>query len=340
MSNYLQEKINNSFTYIPLRATSPYSLLQGAVTMDKISQNCLDYNIPAVAIVDNNNLFGALEFCEHMSHKGIQPIIGCNLNVKSEKHRGSLVLLCTRREGYKNLIRLSSEIYINDHGEEIIDFSRILELNEGLICLSGGQNSLINNLLVNNQKKDALKVIDKIKNTFKDRFYIELQRTGFDNVEEDLLKIAYENDIPVVATNTSYFNQIEEYEAHDALLCINQSTTVDAEDRFRLTPDFYFKTPQEMIDLFSDIPEAIENTLEIALRCSYKVATAEPKLPRFSGLDLNGEAIEFEEQAKNGLKERLKIFKVDNEKKYWDRLNSEINIIIEMGFPGYFFNCC
>ena len=336
MSNYLQEKINNSFTYIPLRATSPYSLLQGAVTMDKISQNCLDYNIPAVAIVDNNNLFGALEFCEHMSHKGIQPIIGCNLNIKSEKHRGSLVLLCTRREGYKNLIRLSSEIYINDHGEEIIDFSRILELNEGLICLSGGQNSLINNLLVNNQKKDALKIIDKIKNTFKDRLYIELQRTGFDNVEEDLLKIAYENDIPLVATNTSYFNQREEYEAHDALLCINQSTTVDAEDRFRLTPDFYFKTPQEMIDLFSDIPEAIENTLEIALRCSYKVATAEPKLPRFSGLDLEGEAIEFEEQAKNGLKERLKIFRVDNEKKYWDRLNSEINIIIEMGFPGYF----
>ena len=188
MSNYLQEKINNSFSYIPLRATSPYSLLQGAVTMDKISQNCLDFNIPAVAIVDNNNLFGALEFCEHMSHKGIQPIIGCNLNIKSEKHRGSLVLLCTRREGYKNLIRLSSEIYINDHGEEIIDFSRILELNEGLICLSGGQNSLINNLLVNNQKKDALKIIDKIKNTFKDRLYIELQRTGFDNVEEDLLK--------------------------------------------------------------------------------------------------------------------------------------------------------
>ena len=119
-------------------------------------------------------------------------------------------------------------------------------------------------------------------------------------------------------------------------MCINQSTTVDAEDRFRLTPDFYFKTPEEMIDLFSDIPEAIENTLEIALRCSYKVATAEPKLPRFSGLDLDGEALEFQEQAKNGLKERLESFKVNDEKKYWDRLNSEINIIIEMGFPGYF----
>ena len=113
-------------------------------------------------------------------------------------------------------------------------------------------------------------------------------------------------------------------------MCINQSTTVDAEDRFRLTPDFYFKTPEEMIDLFSDIPEAIENTLEIALRCSYKVATAEPKLPRFSGLDLDGEALEFQEQAKNGLKERLESFKVNDEKKYWDRLNSEINIIIEM----------
>ena len=155
--------------------------------MDKISQNCLDYNIPAVAIVDNNNLFGALEFCEHMSQKGIQPIIGCNLSVKNEKHIGSIVLLCTRREGYKNLIKLSSEIYINDHGEEMIDFIKILERNEGLICLSGGQNGLINNLLVNNQKKDALKIVDKLNSAFKDRFYMEIQRTGFDNVEEDLL---------------------------------------------------------------------------------------------------------------------------------------------------------
>ena len=205
MSSYLQEKINNSFSYIPLRATSPYSLLQGAVTMDKISQNCLDYNIPAVAIVDNNNLFGALEFCEHMSQKGIQPIIGCNLSVKNEKHIGSIVLLCTRREGYKNLIKLSSEIYINDHGEEMIDFIKILERNEGLICLSGGQNGLINNLLVNNQKKDALKIVDKLNSAFKDRFYMEIQRTGFDNVEEDLLSIAYENDIPIV----EYYNDIE-----------------------------------------------------------------------------------------------------------------------------------
>ena len=149
MSNYLQDKINNSFKYIPLRATSPYSLLQGAVTMDKTAQNCLNYNIPAVAIVDNNNLFGALEFCEYMSNKGIQPIIGCNITISYKKHRGSIVLLCSRREGYKNLIRLSSEIYINDRNEEIIDFNRVLELNSGLICLSGGENSLINNLFVN-----------------------------------------------------------------------------------------------------------------------------------------------------------------------------------------------
>ena len=122
-----------------------------------------------------------------MSQKGIQPIIGCNLSVKNEKHIGSIVLLCTRREGYKNLIKLSSEIYINDHGEEMVDFIKILERNEGLICLSGGQNGLINNLLVNNQKKDALKIVDKLNSAFKDRFYIEIQRTGFDNVEEWVL---------------------------------------------------------------------------------------------------------------------------------------------------------
>ena len=336
MSNYLQEKINNSFKYIPLRATSPYSLLQGAVTIDKTSQNCLDHNIPAVALVDNNNLFGALEFCEHMSNKGIQPIIGCNIAISYKKHSGSIVLLCSRREGYKNLIRLSSEIYVNDRNEEIIDFNRVLELNSGLICLSGGENSLINNLFFNNQKKDAFDIIGKLEKCFGDRFYIELQRSGLDNVEEDLLDIAYQSDIPIVATNTSYFDKKEEYEAHDALLCINQSTTVEAEERFRLTPEFYFKSPEEMIDLFSDIPEAIENTIEIALRCSYKVATAEPKLPRFSGLDIDGEAKEFKRQAESGLEERLKKSNISNHDKYWERLNSEIKIITEMGFPGYF----
>ena len=285
MSAHLNDNIKDSFSFIHLRVTSPYSLLQGAITMEKISKNCIDYNIPAVAIVDNNNLFGALEFCEHMSNKGIQPIIGCNLSVIYGKHIGYLPLLVSTREGYKNLIKLSSEVYINDHGDEVVSLERVFELNSGLICLSGGDGGIINNLLVENQKKEADEIISKIKLTFLDRFYIELQRTGLNNVESDLLASAYRFDIPLVATNPAYFNTKKEHAAHDALLCIKQSTTIDATDRFRLTPEFYFKTPDEMMDLFSDIPEAIENTIEIALRCSYKVATSEPRLPRFSGLD-------------------------------------------------------
>ena len=336
MSAYLNDNIKNSFSFIHLRVTSPYSLLQGAITMEKISKNCIDYNIPAVAIVDNNNLFGALEFCEHMSNKGIQPIVGCNLSVIDGKHNGFLPLLVSTREGYKNLIRLSSETYINDHGNEVVSLERVFELSSGLICLSGGDGGIINNLLVENQKKEADEIISKIKLTFLDRFYIELQRTGLSNVESDLLESAYKHDIPLVATNPAYFNTKEEHAAHDALLCINQSTTVDAPDRFRLTSEFYFKTPDEMIDLFSDIPEAIENTIEIALRCSYKVATSEPKLPRFSGLDLVGEASEFKNQAEKGLEERLRINPVNNPSSYWERLESEISIITEMEFPGYF----
>ena len=132
-------------------------------------------------------------------------------------------------------------------------------MNEGLICLSGGDGGLINNLFIDNQKKEANDIIKKIKSKFHDRFYIELQRTGLSNIESDLLDSAYGLDIPLVATNPSYFNTKEEHMAHDALLCINQSTTVDASERFRLTPEFYFKTSEEMSDLFSDIPEAIEN---------------------------------------------------------------------------------
>jgi len=304
--------------------------------MEKISQNCTQNNIPAVAIVDNNNLFGALEFCEHMSSDGIQPIIGCNLAVIDGKYKGFLPLLCSTREGYKNLIKLSSEVYINDHGEEQVSLDRVLELNDGLICLSGGDGGIINNLFVDSQKKEANEIIKKIKSKFLDRFYIELQRTGLTNIESDLLESAYSYEIPLVATNPSYFNTKEEYTAHDALLCINQSTTVDASDRFRLTPEFYFKTPAQMIELFSDIPEAVENTVEIAIRCSYKVATSEPKLPRFSGLDLNGEASEFKKQAEIGLEERLRINPVQDSEKYRERLKSEIDIITKMEFPGYF----
>ena len=304
--------------------------------MEKISQNCTQNNIPAVAIVDNNNLFGALEFCEHMSSDGIQPIIGCNLAVIDGKYKGFLPLLCSTREGYKNLIKLSSEVYINDHGEEQVSLDRVLELNDGLICLSGGDGGIINNLFVDSQKKEANEIIKKIKSKFLDRFYIELQRTGLTSIESDLLESAYSYEIPLVATNPSYFNTKEEYTAHDALLCINQSTTVDASDRFRLTPEFYFKTPAQMIELFSDIPEAVENTVEIAMRCSYKVATSEPKLPRFSGLDLNGEASEFKKQAEIGLKERLRINPVQDSEKYRERLKSEIDIITKMEFPGYF----
>ena len=304
--------------------------------MEKISKNCIENNIPAVAIVDNNNLFGALEFCEYMSSDGIQPIIGCNLAIIDGKYKGFLPLLCSTREGYKNLIKLSSEVYINDHGEEQVSLDRVLELNDGLICLSGGDGGIINNLFVDSQKKEANEIIKKIKSKFLDRFYIELQRTGLTSIESDLLESAYSYEIPLVATNPSYFNTKEEYTAHDALLCINQSTTVDASDRFRLTPEFYFKTPAQMIELFSDIPEAVENTVEIAMRCSYKVATSEPKLPRFSGLDLNGEASEFKKQAEIGLEERLRINPVQDSEKYRERLKSEIDIITKMEFPGYF----
>ena len=336
MSQYMNENINTSFSFIPLRVTTPYSLLQGAITMEKISTNCIKYNMPAVAMVDNNNLFGALEFCEHMSGKGIQPIIGCNLAVVYGKYRGFLPLLCSTRKGYKNLIKLSSEVYINDSGSEEVNLERVIEMNEGLICLSGGDGGLINNLFIDDQKKEANDIIKKIKLKFHDRFYIELQRTGLSNIESDLLDSAYGLDIPLVATNPSYFNTKEEHMAHDALLCINQSTTVDASERFRLTPEFYFKTSEEMSDLFSDIPEAIENTVEIAKRCSYKVATASPKLPRFSGLDLNGEASEFKKQAEIGLENRLKINPVRDPDIYRKRLKSEIDIITKMEFPGYF----
>ena len=280
MQPFLNENINNSFNFIPLRVTSPYSLLQGAITMKKISQNCTQNNIPAVAIVDNNNLFGALEFCEHMSSDGIQPIIGCNLAVIDGKYKGFLPLLCSTREGYKNLIKLSSEVYINDHGEEQVSLDRVLELNDGLICLSGGDGGIINNLFVDSQKKEG------------DRLYVELQRhPSEDGVvpdaerlsERGLVDLAYSMDLPLVATNDVYFDQTKMYEAHDALICIADGSYVDQQEpRRRLTPQHYLKTQAEMAILFADLPEALENTVEVARRCAFKVYKRDPILPKFA----------------------------------------------------------
>ena len=324
-----------SINYIPLRATSQYSLLEGAMQIESIVNKAINHKIPAIGLTDRNNLFGALEFSEKLIEKGIQPIIGCNLSFYNQKMDGSIVCLAKNEEGYKNLIRLSSELFLSNDDEKL-KLSKLSDFNEGLILLSGGYGGLINNYLKFGLKKDALELTHKLKKIFQDRFYIEIQRMGKDDFEIDLLDISNDLNLPIVASNTIFFESKDRFTSHDALIAIKESTTVNNSNRETLTNEFYFKSPEEMINLFEDMPDAINNSLEIAHRTAFKVSKSDPRLPRFSGLDSQGETDELVHQAKEGLKVKIQENNISNEEIYWDRLKTELDIIISMNFPGYF----
>ena len=324
-----------NLNYIPLRATSQYSLLEGAMQIESIVNKALNHKIPAIGLTDRNNLFGALEFSEKLIEKGIQPIIGCNLSFYDQKMDGSIVCLAKNEEGYKNLIRLSSELFLSNDSEKL-NLNKLSDFNKGLILLSGGYGGLINNYLKLGLKKDALDLTNKLKKIFQDRFYIEIQRMGKDDFENDLLDISSDLNLPVVASNTIFFESKDRFTSHDALKAIKESTTINNSNRETLTSEFYFKSPDEMINLFDDIPEAINNSLEIAHRTAFKVSKSEPRLPKFSGLDSQGETDELVNQAKEGLKIKIQENNIINEEMYWDRLKNELDIIISMNFPGYF----
>ncbi|MEC7735365.1 MAG: DNA polymerase III subunit alpha [Pseudomonadota bacterium] len=321
--------------FIPLRTTTQYSLLEGAMKIEKIVEKAVSNKMPAVGLTDRNNLFGALEFSEKLISNGIQPIIGCNLTVENKNLQGSLVCFAKNETGYKNLIKLSSELFLSNNGEQI-NLNRLLELNEGILCLSGGYGGLINNCLKISSKSKALDLARLLKSKFDQRFYVEIQRMGLDDFDDDLLDIADDLSVPVVGTNTAFFETRDNFTSHDALLAIKDSTIINNANRDRLTPEFYFKTSDDMEKLFKDIPNAINNTEEIALRAAFKVNKSDPRLPNFSGLDSDGEKQELIKQAEDGLEKKIIENNIIDKDFYRKRLKSELEIIISMNFPGYF----
>jgi len=336
--------------FVHLRARSPYSLLEGATRIPELAELCRSKGMPALALTDSNNLFGALEFSQYLSGAGVQPIIGCTLAVRLEAERpgervvpaGTLVLLVQDEVGYRNLVALSSSAYldVSPADEPSVTLEAVLERHEGLICVTGGHDGVLNRLVVAGKVPRAEAVLDRLAETFEGRLYIELQRHGRheDVTAEDwLVPCAYARDLPLVATNEPYFATAERYEAHDALMCIAQSTYVIVDERRKVTPDHYFKSAAEMAVLFADLPEAISNTIDIARRCSYRPRTGDPVLPRFPGLEGRTEAEELAERAREGLAARLAVIDPAAPlQDYQDRLAFELGVIERMGFPGYF----
>jgi len=336
--------------FVHLRVRSPYSLLEGAIRIPKMAEACQAYGMPAIALTDTNNLFGALEFSEVMAGSGVQPIVGCTLSVRlGQPHPGeraeadgTLALYAQNREGYDNLMALSSAAYLDVDGTEDphVPLDLVLSHHAGLIALSGGPDGLLNQLLIAGREPEADSLLAQLQQAFGDRLYVELQRHGRAEelqAETWLVEQAYARDLPLVATNEAYFPDPGMHKAHDALLCISGSTYVSVADRRKVTDQHHLATPDEMRERFADLPEALDNTLEIARRCAYRVRTHPPILPSFPTKGGRDEAEELVARAHEGLTERIAAGATSvSEQEYRDRLDFELDIIKQMGFPGYF----
>ena len=337
--------------FIHLRVHSEYSLLEGAIRVKKLAGMCQDVKMPAVAVTDTNNMFAALEFSEYASGAGVQPIVGCQVDLgyeqttPGEKPRppAPVVLLAQNEAGYENLMKLNSCLYLDAQGQlPQVSLAELTQYSAGLICLTGGPDGPVGRLLRNGQTPKADALMRALSDAFPDRLYVELQRhPGEDGLpeaeklsERGHIEMAYAMGLPLVATNDVYFPKSNMYEAHDALICIAEGAYVDQQgDRRKLTPQHYFKTPQEMATLFADLPEALENTVEIAKRCAFKAYKRDPILPKFA----DDEVEELRRQAQEGLKARLAVIPhAAPVEDYEKRLEFELGIIEGMGFPGYF----
>ncbi len=344
--------------FVHLHVHSAYSLREGALTVETLAKLAQADAMPALAMTDTNNLFGALEFSEKLAKSGVQPIIGAQVTVdfadaapafwrgvERDNARAPIVLLAQNETGYGNLMRLASDLWLDpkDGDDAHLPFPA-LEGAQGLIALTGGPAGPIDRALRAGLGDLAESRVKRLADAFGSRLYVEIQRHGLDSeraIEPDLVCLADRAGLPLVATNEPYFAYPSDYEAHDALLCVAEGAVVSASDRRRLSPEHRFKTRAEMTELFADLPEATEASVEIAMRCAYRPMTRKPILPRFSVVGGDGldEEQELRRQASEGLSARLAAHGLTpgrTEEDYAKRLAFELDVIVNMKFAGYF----
>ncbi len=343
--------------FVHLHVHSSYSLLEGALTVARLAELAKKDRQPALALTDTDNMFGALEFSEKMAGAGIQPIVGCalgidfgdteNRNAHLAQNWPRLVLLAASEAGYRSLMRLCSRAYLETSPQERphLKLAWLDGEASGLIALSGGPNGPLDAALLGGQSALALTRCEELQRRFGDRLYIELQRHGMPaerTAEPALIDLAYAQGIPLVATNEPYFATRDDYEAHDALLCIAEGKLIADADRRQLTAEHRFKSRAEMAALFADLPEALAATVEIAERCAFRPQTLAPILPRFSAARGEAEADEAQalrQAAQSGLQARLARYGVAQgytAEDYRERLDFELGVIGRMKYAGYF----
>ncbi|HXQ50478.1 MAG TPA: DNA polymerase III subunit alpha [Stellaceae bacterium] len=350
--------------FVHLRVHSAYSLSSGAIKVKALAALAKSAAMPAVAMTDAGNLFGALEFALAAREVGVQPIIGCELalrrgdgDVRIAGRLGpaaapdQVVLLVQNEEGYRNLLTLSSRSFLETEGgeEPQVALAALEGRTGGLLLLTGGPRGPVGRLLGDGQGQAAEAVLLRLAALFPGRLYAELMRHGLateDRIEEPLIALAMKHGLPLVATNDVFFADPEFYDAHDALVCIAEGTVVSNPNRRRLTREHHFKSPAAMRALFADVPEACDNTLVIARRCAFMPEARDPILPPFASASGRDEAAELRADASEGLERRLaqQIFRPEMSEEerakvsapYRERLAFELDMIVEMGFAGYF----
>jgi len=353
--------------FIHLRVHSAYSLLEGALPVKALAKLAAKDAQPALAITDRNNLFGALEIAETLAGAGIQPITGVTLalrnaeaepdtawktgNAVTSQIAGSLALLVKDGEGYRNLMSLASGAFLEhaDDSPTHVTWDELARHSAGLIALTGGPDGPIDRLLREDNATAAEAQLTALMQIFGNRLYVEIQRHGTAEerrVEPELVKLAYKLKLPLVATNQCYYPARDDFEAHDALICISEGRYISEDDRRKLTPEHYFKSRAEMMALFADLPEALANTIEIARRCAFRPKTRAPILPQFAQVRAESkealdaaETAELCRQAREGLDVRLRVVGLaegNTEEDYRKRLEFELNVISSMKFSGYF----
>ncbi len=343
----MKESINKTFNHLKIH--TQYSICQGAVKIDQLKDFCKKNKIKSLGLSDTYNLSGALEFSENLSSIGTQPIIGTQILFKYKDFIGSIPLIAKNNIGYKNLIELSSKSYLDN--SEMSDphckFDDLLNKSTGIIVLSGTIRCLIGNLFNKGLFQEIEDIIEKLSKKFQDDLYIEIQRHNDSNereFENFNLNISKKYNLPLIATNEVYYLEQDMFEAHDALICIGEKTYVNNENRIKLSNQHYLKSSEDMIKLFKDLPEALENNFNLPYRCSYRPLTSKPILPSIFSNNIDSNEL-LKNDSYDGLKEKFKkIFKIeikdlnknDNYQTYKKRLDHEIKIINEMNYSGYF----
>lgn len=342
-----ESKIQN---FNHLKIHSQYSICEGAIKIDELKDYSKNNRIRSLGLCDTLNLCGALEFAEKISKAGTQPIIGTQINFKFGDAFGLLPLFALNEDGYKRIIELSSKSFLNENKllDPHVNFDELLKETEGVAILSGTVFGFFGNLFEKGKFEEINDLYTKLKSKFKNRFYLEIQR------HNDLNEVAFEKynlnkskelEIPIIATNEVFYLDKNMHEAHDALICIKNKTYINEKNRLRFSNQHYFKNDVEMSELFSDIPEALENNFNFPYRCSFKPSFSKPILPNISS-EKGGDAEDIlKKEALDGLKDKFKnVFRLEESKvssnenylKYKDRLDHELDIIIEMKYASYF----